>query len=107
MKIFIQTDTPSAGESRPRQLVLETAAAPERVKDALREIGGRLGVITAVPPAPHEHNLKQLLPRDLAALGILQGSGGEGEAVLHIVRTPGQTGAAGQADVIGLAYEVK
>ncbi|MDB5097953.1 MAG: hypothetical protein JWM80_2374 [Cyanobacteria bacterium RYN_339] len=103
MKIFIQTETQTAeaaAEARPRQLILETAAAAPAVQAALEAIAARLGAITVVPPAAHEANLKAILPRDLAAESIAPGQGAEGAAVLKVVRT------TGEAEVIGLRYEV-
>lgn len=109
MKIYVETETLNADqttERRPRQLLLETAAPADAVKAALGDIAAGLGAITVVPPAAHEANLRAILPRDLAAKGITPGTGAEGEVVLKVRREPGQTGAAGQADVIGLSYSV-
>ena len=109
MKIYLQTDTrttDTANERRSRHLVMETAASPDLVHSALVQAGQRLGAITVIPAPAHEHNLKRILLRDLAEFGVTPGQAENGEATLEVVRTPGQTGSAGQADVIGLAYTV-
>jgi hypothetical protein len=122
MKIFIQTETQTAdavSEPRPRQAILETAAGAPAVQAALEAIAARLGAITAVPAAPHEANLKLVLPRDLAEQGIAplpcrgpaaeaagtapgtgEMKGAEGHAVLKILRSPGE------GEVTNLRYEV-
>jgi hypothetical protein len=103
MKIYIQTETQSAeggSEPRPRQLLVETAADPTTVQPALEQIAARLGATTAIPAAAHEANLKAILPRDLAGLGIVPGQGAEGLAILKVLRSPGE------GDMTQLGYEV-
>ena len=111
VKIYIQTeihhpDQPEP-EVRPRLLVMETAAEADVVQRMLGAISQHLGRIAAIPAIAHEANLQAILPRDLAAHDILPGAGGEGEVTLRVIRHPGVEGPAGQADVIGLSYEVK
>lgn len=114
MKIYLQTQTLSAdaddeageGGLRGRQLVYETPASPAAVETALQAIVASLGAITAIPAPAHEHNLKQLLPRDLAAQGLTAGPGGEGEALLSITRLPDQPSPSGVGTVIALRYAV-
>jgi hypothetical protein len=117
MKIYIQTDIHAADalapESRPRQFVMETAAPEAKVRQMLGAITQHLGRIAAIPPFAHEANLQAILPRDLAAHGIAArdsaieaGESAGGEVVLRVIRREGVNGPAGQADVIGLEYEV-
>jgi hypothetical protein len=113
MKIYIQTDIHAtdalAPESRPRQFVMETQAPEAQVRQMLGAITQHLGRIAAIPAFAHEANLQAILPRDLAAHGITAGEAGDdagGEVILRVIRREGVTGPAGQADVIGLEYEV-
>lgn len=110
MKIYIQTDIHAADalapESRPRQFVMETPAPEAQVRQMLGAITQHLGRIAAIPPFAHEANLQAILPRDLAAHGIEAGESAGGEVVLRVIRREGVNGPAGQADVIGLEYEV-
>jgi hypothetical protein len=114
MKIFLQTEILAADsdvvDPRPRVALLETAAAPDAVKAALDLIASRLGVIAAIPAPAHEANLRHLLRRDLAELGVAPGPGAEddaGEAVLRVRRTPKNDAPTAQGEVYDLAYEVQ
>ncbi|MFP5502127.1 MAG: hypothetical protein ACLGIN_06530 [Candidatus Sericytochromatia bacterium] len=119
-KIYLQTEIRQEGaepEVRPRLLLLETASPASEVASSLERIVKGFGegadqpdglaAIAAIPAAAHENNLKSLLPRDLAGLGIVPGEGPEGAVVLRVLRRPGVEGPAGQADVTGLSYEVR
>lgn len=108
MKIYVQTEIqdPAGAELRPRALVMETGAPEATVRAMLGDITQGLGRITAIPPAAHEHNLKAILPRDLAARGVAPGADGDGEVVLRVKRRPNQAGPAGQEEITALSYEV-
>ncbi|HEY9721014.1 MAG TPA: hypothetical protein V6D47_03320 [Oscillatoriaceae cyanobacterium] len=108
MKIYVQTEVqePTGSELRPRTLVMETGAPESTVRAMLGDISQGLGRMTAIPPVAHEHNLRAILPRDLAARGVAPGSGDGGEVILRVRREPGQTGPAGQAEITALSYEV-
>lgn len=111
MKIYIQTETQTAEgvETRPRVLVMETAAPADKAAQMLGAISQMLGAITAIPAMAHEAGLKAILPRDLAAHDITPGQPAEsdtGAVTLKITRTPNIQGPAGQADVTGLSYRV-
>ncbi len=108
MKIYVQTEIRDADgnvtETRGRQALLDTCAPAATVGAALSELVASLGRIIAIPPAAHEANLRAILPRDLALrLGSDAGEPASGEAVLTIIRSPGQPGAA---EVFDLAYRV-
>jgi hypothetical protein len=111
MKIYIQTETHTeAGlETRPRMLVMETAAPADKAAQMLGAVSQMLGAITAIPAIAHEAGLKAILPRDLAAHDITatRETDVAGAVTLKIIRTPNIQGPAGQADVTGLAYRVE
>lgn len=110
LKIYVQTDLHNAEtltpESRPRQFVMETSAPEAQVRQMLGAISQHLGRIAAIPAFAHEANLQAILKRDLADHGIPEGPSEGGEVVLRVIRREGVNGPAGQADVIGLEYEV-
>lgn len=92
-------------EARPPVLLLETSASRSDATAALEAVMPILGTIVAIPPAPHEANLRLLLVKDLEARGIVGGEAEPGETLtLQVIREAHPQGAGVSAEVRALRY---